>query len=220
VVPVGDRDVPLAAIANYAALHDRDYLTTHFNALNRFAAVALARLLDIEVDDEQVEQEAERLRIRLELQDAERFEQWLADNHLGPADFRALMVELALCRRVHRWFLYARWTQRSTSIYLDQLRLEGRYREWAERAAGHERLIEFGGSGDTYTDWMHKTDDLLAEHQSWTDVCVDADTTTWAEDAGFHSKRDLKLELLRARAARITLLRTLAEQADDDDASE
>jgi hypothetical protein len=223
-VPVAGREIPVAAISNYAAVHDADYVNTHFNALNRFATVALARLLEVEVSPAEVEDERRRLRVRLELEHDQAFDVWLLANHLSLDGFRVLATELALCRRMHRWFLYARWTQRSTSIYLDQLRLEGRYEDAAARAAGHERLVGLGEGCDGFEDWLHKTDALVADHEAWTDLRLDTDPATWAEDAGFHSKRDLKLELLRARVGRLTLLRAFSDQLldgeQDDDTTQ
>jgi hypothetical protein len=52
--------------------------------------------------------------------------------------------------------------------------------------------------------------DLVKEHQEWTDCRVDIDVTTWAEEAGFHTDGNLKMELAKAKAARRVLMELLA----------
>jgi hypothetical protein len=218
---VGNIPVRLANIANYVALHTEDFNLLHFNAMNRMMAVALAKLLHVDTTPEEIDAEAQRFRNRCGLIDPECFTEWLERNHISDTEFRILMTETALCRRLHRWFLYARWTQRSVRLVLDQLRWENRYQEWAQKTAAQERLLQVSGDSlMTLEAWSHSTPKLLEEHQQWVDLIIDTDPETWAEDVGFHGKPDLKLELLRAKVARETLLRMLDQTLRDDDSDE
>lgn len=215
-VPVAGVDLPLAQIANHVAVHAGDFASLNFNALNRALGVALARLLHVEVSADEIDDEAVRFRQRHGIGDEEAFHGWLERNHLAPDEFRLLMKEAALCRRLHRWLIYARWTERTTRFVLDYLRWENRYEEWAQKAATQERLFRASDQSLKGIDpWLASTSDLVAEQQEWSDLRVDTDLQQWAEEAGFHSKRDLKMELLRARIARRKLLSLLGEWAAD-----
>jgi hypothetical protein len=208
----GNVDIPLEAIANYSALHDPDFQEVNFNALNRILGVILARVVDIEVSKDDIDAEGQRFRTRHSLVTDEAFISWLGCNDLSREEFRALMKEIALCRRLHRWLLTARWMDRNTKLVLDQLRLENRYTEWADRAACHEQLVKAGQETLDAVDQLRiSMKELLADHQDWTDFQMDADVSIWAEDVGFHTRGNLKMELLRAKIARMSLLNLLAE---------
>jgi hypothetical protein len=95
---------------------------------------------------------------------------------------------------------------------LDQLRLENQYAKWADRAACHEQLVEVGKDTlDTVDHLRVSMSELLADHKDWTDFHMDCEVSIWAEDAGFHSRGNLKMELLRAKVARTSLLNLMAE---------
>lgn len=208
--------ISLNDIVRHTAVSLPDYNVLVFNAMNRFASVFLAKLLQLEVGDEELAAEAQRFRTRMGIGEDEAFAAWRAANHVGPDDFTALMRETVLCRKVHRWILYSRWTERCARPLLDQLRWEGRYPEWAERTAAQEQLLQASGNAHLSLDaWGARLPELIAEQQEWSDLVVDTDVSTWAEDAGFHRNLDLKLELLRARCARDTLMRVVQASLED-----
>ncbi len=216
---VSVEDVPLRLndIVRHAAVNLPDYNLVVFNAMNRFSTVLLGRLLSIEPTEEEVAAEQQRFRNRCELTDDESLAQWLTDNHLSESELQGLMRETVVCRRVHRWLLYSRWTERCARPLLDHMRWEGRYSEAASQAAAQEQLLQAGHSDHmTLNAWGARLPELIAEHQKWSDLAIDTDVKTWAEDAGFHRNLDLKLELLRARAARNTLAQVLHSAFEDD----
>jgi hypothetical protein len=205
--------VPLAQIANHVAVQAEDFASINFNALNRTLGVALARLLHVEVSAEAVDEESKRFRCRHHLEADDDLHIWIQRNHLGADEFRILMKETAMCRRLHRWLIYSRWTERTTRLLLDYLRWENRYDDWAQKAAAQVSLLQISDQPLTGVDvWRVRTLDLLDEHQEWSYLRVDTELSQWAEEAGFHTKRDFKLELLRAKAARHALLRLLGDQ--------
>jgi hypothetical protein len=215
-VIVDDTPVALNDIVRHVAVNLPDYNLHAFNAMNRFATVFLAKLLHVEVGADELEAERKRFQARCGLADDEQLAAWRANNHVSPEDFDALMRETVLCRKIHRWILYSRWTERSARVLLDHLRWEGRYPEWAERTAAQERLLQASGNAHLSLDaWGARLPELIEEHQQWSDLVIDTDVSTWAEDAGFHRNLDLKLELLRARCARETLVRVLQATLDE-----
>ncbi len=91
----------------------------------------------------------------------------------------------------------------SVKILLDELRLQNRYDEWVEKAAFQEQMLQ------EHSDYFHETDhndlnmrQLLSDHLHETDCRMDTDARQWAEEAGFATVEDLKIELVRSRLAR------------------
>ncbi|MCA9650395.1 MAG: hypothetical protein H6712_14180 [Myxococcales bacterium] len=216
-VVVDEVPVRLNDIVRHSAVNLPDYNLLVFNAMNRFSTVLLARLLGIEPSAEEIAAERQRFCNRLELNDEQSVAQWRADNHVSDEELDGLMRETVLCRRVHRWLLYSRWTERCARPLLDHMRWEGRYPEAAEQTAAQERLLQ-AADGDhmTIDAWGARLPELIAEHKEWSDLVIDTDVKTWAEDAGFHRNLDLKLELLRARSARQVLVKMLESSLEDD----
>jgi hypothetical protein len=208
-------EVPLDAIANYVTIHDPHFEETNFNAFNRAIALEFAYLLGVKVSEEDVEAEHVRFLKRRNLTDANRLSAWLQQNDLGADELRDLVKQLALCRRVHRWYVIATWVNRTTSLVLDELRLTGHYPEWADRAATQERLAQMPDAVRSLAATEGSSlDDLAAEHREWTDWDPSVDPVTWAEEAGFHTKGNLKMELARARAARVALMALLWKEGE------
>jgi hypothetical protein len=114
----------------------------------------------------------------------------------------------------------AMWMERTSKVILDELRLKNRYTEWLARAAAQERLLETVDPDGCLDASRVAFPDLIAEHCDWTECRIDTDPTEWAEEAGFHSKGNLKMELSRASIARRAMLELLAQsspECDDED---
>jgi hypothetical protein len=209
-VECGATSLPLESISNYVALHDPDFDELNFSALNRMVVFNFSQVFGIEASAATIDAEYERFRKRRELDDEATLSAWLEENHLSQDELRALVTQIAACRVMHRWLLIAMWMGRTTKAILDELRLKGEYREWAEKAAAQERLLQNAGESDGAATTWNTLEEFLNEHQQWTDFRVDIDCKEWAEEAGFHSDSNLKLELSRANAARRALLDLLA----------
>lgn len=218
-VQIGGVLVPLADIAEHVALHDPDFHTLNFNALNRAIAVAFARILQIDPGAGEVAEEERRFRQRNSVEDDEALRMWLVRNNQTTADFAMMMKESAMCRAVHKWLIFARFTERTTRLVLDQLRWENRYEEWAVRAAGHQRFLNRAGLSGLLGTMSAPTEYLAADHQHSTGVRFDTAPLVWAEEAGFNNKADFKLSLMRASLARRAVLTLLEEVVDDKSAA-
>jgi hypothetical protein len=219
-----DRQVPqsgvslhLETISNYVALHNPDFDDLNFNALNRMVVFAFAEMLGLEVDPKALEAECTRFRKRKGLTDEVDFSSWLTANHINNEDFRGLMSQVVLCRRLHSWFMIAMWMERTSKVVLDELRLRDQYTEWAAETATQERLLASAGHMDTS---RIPIQDLVAEHCEWTGCAIDIDPVEWAEKAGFHTIGNLKMGLTRANRMRHALLELLAASSADENEGE
>ncbi len=213
-VRYGDVDVPLSAISNYAALHMTDFNDLNERALNRALVLAMAEMLQVQATSEEIDKEQTYFRRKYRLNSDADLADWQARNHLEPDEFRALMQQNAQCRRMRRWLLTRLVMLRSARVLLDELRLENRFEEWLERAAEEEKIVSqhadyFKEMGQTDVDLRQ----LLIDHLNATGLRMNMRVDEWAEEAGFHTVTDLKMELLRTRLARELLQSAIAEAA-------
>ncbi len=204
-------NVPLESVANYAALHHPAFEELNFSALNRVIVDMLAKVLEVQSNSDEIEAEVARFRRKQGVVEEEAFAAWLRTNHLNQEEFRQLMSQLANCRRLHRWFMMARWAGRTTKVVLDELRLNGQYVDWLTQAATQQRLLE-DQEDEAAEDPL---DVLVQEHLAWTECKISTDWPTWAEEAGFHDATEFKNALARAKSARQTLLELLAASRED-----
>lgn len=211
-------DVSLAAISDYAALHLPDHGELTASALNRVLVRVLAATLDVQPDDDAIDEEVKRFRVRRGLSSAPDFESWLQRNDLEPDEFRELMRNLAETRALHRWLVARRPMQHITKELLDELRLRGRYEEVAKRAAAQAAILSerFPFLIDTFGEGPN-TLELMVEHMRATPCRPDTAYAEWSQEVGFHRVEDLRLALLRARAVR-QHLSGLADSEDEHSA--
>jgi len=196
-------DVSLATIGDFAALHAPDFNDLNFAALNRSLVTVLASLLNVQVTPAEVAQEVVRFRLKHSLRADDAFAAWLVANDLDDNEFAALMDQMALCRRLHRWFMVRQHFERNTKTVLDELRLRNRYEGCADAAAEQERILQehhpaFQQAAPDALSWQT----LVLEHIRETECRMELAAPLWAEEAGFHDLGELCIELRRARLAR------------------
>ena len=196
-------DVSLAAIGDFAALHLPDFNDLNFAALNRALVTVLAALLDVQVSPDEVTEEQRRFRLKLGLQSDQTLAAWRQANDLTDAEFTDLMRQIALCRRLHRWYIVRQHFERTTKTVLDELRLRNRYERNADEAAEQERILRehypyFQETDPAELPWQQ----LVVEHLRETECRMEVAAPMWAEEAGFHDLAELSIELQRARLAR------------------
>jgi hypothetical protein len=198
-----DFEVPLSAIANWAALHRPDFNELNFNALNRSLMMVLAELLQMTATEDEVGGEIQRFRVSRKLADDDALDEWRRRNDLKPAEFEDLVRQLAVCRKLHRWLIASRFGERTTRLVLDELRLRGEYESAAAHAARQERILEERHPDFKETTFAQlSTRDLVLDHLRASACKMPLHFKLWAEEAGFHTTTDLRVELLRARLAR------------------
>jgi hypothetical protein len=211
-VPHAGTEVPLAAIANHAALHHPEYNAVNSNALNRALVGVLAEMLEVEATDAQVDEEIARFGVARGLNDETSRAAWARDVDLEPHEFREMMRDAARARILQRWLAVRRSRERTTRLVLDELRLRGEYTEHARAAAAQEQILAEQHQlfeSTSFEDLPTRT--LVLDHLRATRCRMDAHYRVWAEDAGFHSPGDMRVELLRARLAREHRARVGAE---------
>jgi hypothetical protein len=173
----------------------------NFNAINRALVVFMADYFEITVPVEDAEKEKERFSKKLGIKDKDELDTWMEDNNLTQDEFDALMYDLAICRRMHKWFMTRQYLVKNVKIVLDELRLRNKYGEWLEQAANQEQIIQ-----THYPDFKEidrlDVKELIIDHMKQTDWKCDTDAMEWAEEAGFAGLQHLHLELLRARLQR------------------
>jgi hypothetical protein len=208
-------DISLADIAYHVALHMPDFTQFNFHALNRALVVILADVVGATVDAADVDKEVRRFRLRLRLREDDTFADWLQRNDLSEAEFRELMEEVALCRRMQKWLITRKYLQGTTRLLLDELRLQDRYESWAQQLAGQERLIHDDLYALIFEQNGHLVvDDMVIDHLRATACRMDTHYGEWAWEAGFPDLETLKVELLRSRLGRQGVTDLLADVAE------
>ncbi|MGO9232217.1 MAG: TfuA-like protein [Bryobacteraceae bacterium] len=202
----GSATVSLANIVRYAALHLPDFETLRFRALNRALSAFLARVLELDLGPEYVARETRRFRLGRGLGGETEFQAWLADNNLSRSEFEDLMEELAACRRAQRWWLavLGRRDGKAKTL-LDELRLSGRYAKVAGQAADRTQAVadeDIAGDDAAGTGTRDEFIGLVRRHSQSTGFAISLPVGEWAEEVGFLSLDDLRLELLRSQAWR------------------
>ena len=203
-VPVGDRNVPLDAIAAFVQLHHPRAGELTEAVLDRALVVTLAELLHVEPTPDDVATEISRWRLRHGCADDAAFRAWLRRNHQTPEEFRRLSTEAAAGRALRRWLIYSRHVERITRPTLDHLRWNDEYEPWA-RAAAEQRPA----STDVTTMTDGEITEVVADHIWWLGHPLDAALDTVAEETGFDSAPHLIAALAGARDVRGRLLDVL-----------
>jgi hypothetical protein len=198
-----DVDVPLASVGDYAALHAPDFNDLNFAAVNRALVTVLASLLDVQPSAQEVAVERWRFRLKHGLRADDALAAWLAANDLNEEEFADLMRELAVCRRLQRWYMVRQHFERTTKTVLDELRLRNRYEQYADEAAEQERILrqqhpDFREANPEDLPWQT----LVLDHLRETECRMELPAPQWAEEAGFRDLGELCIELRRARLAR------------------
>jgi hypothetical protein len=211
-----------ADLAYHVALHKPDFLSLNFNTLNRVLVLQFAQLLGVAVEPSEIDDEARRHRLRHLMTDDAVFERWCRDNGITRDEHRALMEDVAICRRLHRWLITRRNYLGTAQPIVDSLRLEDLYTTWADHYSDQERMA----TGDLYDDatahlGTGQVTDLVVEHLRTTACRMDTSYTRWWREAGFPNEQAFVVELVRSRRARqagadlVARLSAVLAHADD-----
>jgi hypothetical protein len=212
-------------IVRHAALHQEGFAELRERALDRLLVDELAWLWKIEVTDDQVAEEARRLRARLGLGDDDALQRWLAANDVDAGWLDGIARREALARRLRDWVQVRQGKRLLVTPILDELRRTGRYEQSASAAAMAAKLR---AALDPDLGWSDEPGDqvrpdrfrarvrqLVRDHIRATAWRPDVAPGRFAEEAGFADVEDLLDELvvasaIRARAReRLQLLETL-----------
>ena len=195
--------VSQSQIASYAALHHPEFSKVQFHAMNQMLASQLAKMLGIEVSDEEIRLEKERFCFRLKIQTDEQFSRWLETNHLTKEDFDALLIEKAKSRKLHNSMSSSQIQWKKAKYLLDELKWIGEYADWSALAASQEDFVVQGapGFGQSCQEEIYSKN-LIETHLKESQWSPDVPFEQWAEEAGFQGVAELRYEMMRAKIAR------------------
>jgi hypothetical protein len=198
----------LEEIARHAALHARGYAELRDRAMDRLLVDELAWLWNVQVTDDDVADEARRLRARLGLQEGDAFERWLSANDVDVSWFDAAARREALARRLRDWMQIRLGKRLVVGPVLDELRVAGRYEQAASAAAVAARFramlnpdigwSDEPGDEDRPDGSPTRAGELVREHIRSSEWRPDTGLARLADEAGFAGTSDLLYELVVA----------------------
>jgi hypothetical protein len=199
-------------VTTHFTLHDADFDYYNFNAMNRTLVQLLAKLLDVNVDDEDIAEERRRFKLRYGLVGDDDFATWLRENRIESEDFAQLMEQKAVCRRLHRWLWLKHGRLGSIGMLNDELILSNKLGSTTNAALMQQHLLDHFSSAlvDTEADGDTPIRELLVDHLEKTNMSIDQSYRTWFKEANFSSLSSFTYELVRARRARCALEDLLA----------
>ena len=195
-------NIELSKIAHFAALHMKDFNNINFNGLNKALVVMLANFLKIEIDQEELNKEISRFQIRQQIKGEEQLNKWIDENDLSQEEFNELFYEVAVCRKLHRWFLTCNHNGKGTRVFMNELRLKNQYKEWVEKAIDCEETVNNAHVEQEADSDSNNTRSLLKEHLEKTDCVIDTEFVEWAEESTFLHTVDFINEMKKAREYR------------------
>src|SRR5664280_1388169 len=174
----------------------------------RFLVDELAWLWNVQVTDDDVADEARRLRARLRLQEGDAFERWLSANDVDVSWFDAAARREALARRLRDWMQIRLGKRLVVGPVLDELRVAGRYEQAASAAAVAARFramlnpdigwSDEPGDEDRPDGSPTRAGELVREHIRSSEWRPDTGLARLADEAGFAGTSDLLYELVVA----------------------
>ena len=184
-------------IARFVALSHPGFPALRDRVLDRFLAQKLAELWKVEVTLDDVDQERHRFCKRRQLGDDQEFAAWCAENDLSEKDFENLMAEEARLRKARNWVYMFLSKRLLVGMLLNELKLQGKYAQWANRTATLHRSVpvDWWGLSDA-TDTSSGQDVILDQIRAggWR---PDVPINEFASEAGFQDTHDLLDELRR-----------------------
>ena len=195
--PAGE--ISLEAIARYVLLHRPDAVELLERACARTLVQQHAAQLQVTVTDEDVDEQIRRFRVRRHLSTQPDLDRYLLRNDLLLGEFRVLMRQLAVQRRLTDWLRIRRNKLGLTQLLLDELRLQDSYGQWADAAAEQSLLLDTEVPLPTRPVPLRE---LVRDQANSTGWRPDTDVGEWAERVGLGNTADLTAELSRSWAVR------------------
>ena len=195
---------PTGAILRYrlvqdAALHEKDFEELQERALNRMIVSRYAEEFGCHPTEDEAAAERAIFLKRRHL-DEDTLAEWLAANDLDEEQLAELLLDEARVRRMQRWYLVTLGYERNCGPVTDQLRLEGRYPEVADRAARRAALADASHVGLSTDDEVGRR--LVVEQMAAAGWRPSTPLPDWLVDHGFAGGAELLLALGDASAAR------------------
>jgi hypothetical protein len=195
--------LPLYEISEYAALHAAGFDRINESALNRALVLNLANLLQVTASPDDVETEMASFKTSRRINSDISLLEWLGKNHLSRVELEKLVEQLAIGRKMQRWYLVERSFDRNIRKLLNELRLSGDYpRLAAEAALCHHVSTTRLASLDDFSPVATDLSALAQEHIDATGAVISGDLAEWSFFAGFRTMEDLRVALRRSKETR------------------
>lgn len=144
-----DRSVPSSrgnlrqwCLADSATFSHPDAEELNRQGLNRRLTLLLGTLWKIDPPKEFLKLEEQRLRRRFGLKTEEAFQEWMQENDLDREDLDRLLREEATIHHLHRWFMQGRIHEKNTGALLDEMKLQGKYKDWKNKISRREQIMK------------------------------------------------------------------------------
>lgn len=203
-------------MADMATFAHPDAEEINRSGLNRKLVLLLGTLWKIEPKEGFLKLEKKRLFKKLGLETDEDLESWLNENDMDMKDFERITREEAIVHHLHRWLMQGRIHEKNTGIFLDEMKLLGRYPDWKKKADRRESLLR--ENRDIYREEAEKVsqmsflqslrEHLMAKKLPWNGSLVEIIPETGMEAS------DLKYEMIASRVERVSLKRILGGSGD------
>jgi hypothetical protein len=181
------------ALLEEARLAPVEYQRAHQGALARVLARALSEQQGQRVTEERVEEAIRAFRRAHDLLAVEDMERWLEANQLSDVQFVALMQEVALLNSAVAWAAPS-----ITPQLVDQLRLDGVYARFAQRAQHKmEVLVQAGLDNPSFEMANTSREELLAWYFAQSGRDVPLDLNQYVQELGFIDESFFIRALLR-----------------------
>lgn len=177
-------------IGQYAALHHPDFQELQFQAYNQALTALLAKLLNIEASEDEINEEKQRFFQRHQLQKDETFEK-------SEDEFNKMIKERATARKLQNSYLLEAIPSRKNQALLDELRWQNQYKQWLEKAKNEQELFTKASPSNTEIE-----DDIIEKHMQSTNWQPDIDIEKWIEEANFENLEELKTQMQKFKIAR------------------
>ncbi len=197
---LGDDMITQKDIVKYLALHHPNFSRLKEQALNRLLAKFLAKILQIQVTDEEKSAEIQRFKQCKKLQLPHELPCWLQENHLAEEEFDHLIEDRAILRKLYQSPIGEKQAWNVHKYLLDELKVHDDYSRWVKSAVLHYRQIP-----DSYWDIPFKPSqkkEIFLAHLRNSSWDLDVDCKTWCEENGFTHLQELLLELDKAQFVR------------------
>jgi hypothetical protein len=211
--------VPLDAVMRFSALNDPRHHSVRRSAARKTALVVIAEALGITPTEAALREARAIVAERLGAS-AEELAEWAATVDLAESDLDRLVSEEALTRLLEQWAMSARGRCGLVPAYLDELRLEGTYRDLRDLAGEAEAAAASSVRGPDPIGANEAVDRHVARGnwvppRHWTRFIEDSDLG----DAGEVYERLVTYLTAAAQGASLAAPRTPAGPLADDGAT-
>lgn len=186
------------------------------NGLNRKLVLLIGKLWNIQPKESFLKPEKQRFFKKFNLKTDDDLLSWLNENDMDIKDFQRIIKEEAIIHHLHRWLMQGRIHEKNTGIFLDEMKLCGKYPEWKKKAAKRDALLK--ENKDLYKEEAEKVSTMsfmqtLREHLMANKLPWNASLSEILPETGMELS-DLQYEIIASRVERVCMSHILEGSKD------